>query len=414
MSKPYAARPGGPDPRATLTESIVVLAKQARALGVSNGAQRLELVNEHLERLAPEIAFQWIDPVAFKREMEEARSRQSDWIHVLRNALALGPLLLTWLALSLATIAYQNDLNTYPSDRDIPFLKLWQDGFHGSTPLTFAFTGITDFVMLFAILALTVWSYLIERRAAADTDVVAGHLQAVTGTLIRLVDTNGLIKISPEASVSDVANAVQIVINRAMQASQQVVDRALGSIEQTVQRSDDLYRGQVMPLMSQFRTDMASLHTELSNYQHRLDDLTGASAQLGGAASSLADNAGAYTTAATTIRDQVSALNTTQQALVREISGVGTGISRAATSVEGVARELSTGMRTDIEAMTANITRAAETLRQVELQLQVTTLQMQRATATLANVDIIGGGLLGWLIKRRANRRKAAGNGAPA
>lgn len=386
------------DPRAGLKQRIAALAKEAEALGAIEGPKRLLLVDEHLEHLAPQEAYAWIDPEAFRHEIEAAQERTQliTWLTNARNLLTLAPLIVTWTALAFATSAYQADLQRFPDDARRPFLQLWQEGFRQTTPWTFTRTAFFDVILLLVIIAVTFLIGFVEGRDASVIRSFSRSLQSLIDAIMREVSASGAIRVSPEASVEDVANAVQRVIDRALKASQQVVDTALQGI--------DASNNRVSPLLQQFTKDMGTLQQELSAYQGRLGALTTASTDLATAAKALESNAGAYTNVATAIQNQVASLDRTQQQLGRSIDAVAKNIGTAAHSVETVAAELTTGMRSDIELMTENVTRAAETLRQVELQLEVTTKQLDRAATNLATVRVVGGGLFGWLLNTRGNR----------
>ena len=143
--------------RDIVEQEMKEIANEARLLGAYEGSRRITLVESNLERLSPDNAYQWIDPFAIKQEVLEHQSRQADGLNAIRNTLVLLPLIITWLALSLATINYQQYINANPSKITIPFLKLWQDGFGGRS-FNFAETGLLDFLVLVLILCLVVRS----------------------------------------------------------------------------------------------------------------------------------------------------------------------------------------------------------------------------------------------------------------
>ena len=116
-----------------LAKEIHDVLEDARELGGSVGAERIEFICDQYDKVSPDIAYQWIDLSAFQQEIEDAQTRTKLiwWTHFLRNIFSLTPLILTWGALYFAVRAYEKDLAVYPNDINIPFLQLWQTGFHG-------------------------------------------------------------------------------------------------------------------------------------------------------------------------------------------------------------------------------------------------------------------------------------------
>src|SRR5579859_8088010 len=112
-----------------------------KAAGADHAEMRLQMAAQHVDELPFDALYRLIDPDRAIDELEQAQSRRARLLSLLRNLFALAPLLLTWGSLGLATIAYANYLNIHAHDQQItaqPFLKLWQDGFGGSTPLNFS------------------------------------------------------------------------------------------------------------------------------------------------------------------------------------------------------------------------------------------------------------------------------------
>jgi len=115
----------------SLADEIDQLLNEARNLGATEGAQRLEAICSQYDQLSPNVAYQWLDPGAFQREVEEAQTHGvgAEFIHFFRNVFSLAPLIVTWGALFFAVNAYQQDLTIHAADRTRPFLELWQSGF---------------------------------------------------------------------------------------------------------------------------------------------------------------------------------------------------------------------------------------------------------------------------------------------
>lgn len=80
-----------------------------------------------------------------------------------RNFLALAPVLLTWLGLTVAAVGYRTAIDVDPKLLGRPFLLLWEEGFQGHVPPPFSLLGflslshvaIGDMALLSVILFLT-------------------------------------------------------------------------------------------------------------------------------------------------------------------------------------------------------------------------------------------------------------------
>ncbi len=123
---------------------------QTKKFGGLEGAKRLEFIRSQQKQLTPYTAHLLLNPEAIQEEIEQAQINRR-WIHVIhyaRNFLSLAPLIVTWFGLFDAVSAYQNDLASNPLDNIIPFLQLWQSGFHGYSRFPFSAIAITDVVLL--------------------------------------------------------------------------------------------------------------------------------------------------------------------------------------------------------------------------------------------------------------------------
>jgi len=119
-----------------------------------------------------------INPVALQQEVENAQGGSASRIlSVMRNILALAPLIVTWLSIATAVTSYQQYLQTHPSARSEPFLELWQTGFGGGTWLTLSNTAIIDALLLVILLVLTVVAHILDGRAQEKSGEVYDELQ---------------------------------------------------------------------------------------------------------------------------------------------------------------------------------------------------------------------------------------------
>src|SRR3989442_8075497 len=127
---------------------------EARRLGASEGVQRVAFVCNQYDRLTPDDAYHWINPLAFQHEVEDIQSNKAEAWHIIRNCISLLPLVFTWFALFMAASSYHDCLNANQCEITTPFLELWQkDGFAGRT-FTFASAALLDVLLLLSYLLL--------------------------------------------------------------------------------------------------------------------------------------------------------------------------------------------------------------------------------------------------------------------
>ncbi len=122
-----------------------------------------------------------IDPEGTANAVREhvLATKKYSGIELLRNVLALVPVVLTWFGLWYASIGYSYAIAADPELIEQPFLLLWQEGFRGHVPFpyslgnifTFSHVAITDALVLLAVVGLTFRSHKQhhEAQAAADT-----------------------------------------------------------------------------------------------------------------------------------------------------------------------------------------------------------------------------------------------------
>ncbi len=126
-------------------------------------------------------------------------------MHVIRNCLALVPLILTWVALYFASSNYQQDLQKYPNDLYEPFLKLWQFGFHNTTWFTFSKAALIDVVLLLVYLFSVIAVVFFELKALRITQTFATGVHGVTDELVDAIAKAGA------TSTSDVDRIVKTI-----------------------------------------------------------------------------------------------------------------------------------------------------------------------------------------------------------
>ncbi|GHO82277.1 hypothetical protein [Dictyobacter formicarum] len=194
-----------------------------------------------------------------------------------------------------------------------------------------------------------------------------------------------------------------------------MVNTATQSIATTHTNVEQLMTHTIVPMMEGFHQDMTSLHTELANYQGRLNDLSHVSQELATASQglsnvsqSLLDNADQYIEVGQNISGQIAALNATQKEVLHEIEGVAGGVTTAAghmniastnminatQQVERLATRLETNLDHTIEQMSHNLTYAQtqtnHAVKQLEGEvnttIELTSKDLQKTSHVLSQV----------------------------
>lgn len=114
--------------------------------------------------LAPEDIYLLLDPAKVESTAEDHFARWAAHLEAVRNIFILLPILITWLSLGMAAVAYAQIYSLYPQES---FLKLWADGFPGVTwPVpAFPVVAALDVILLTFLLSLTAGIQSIEWRA---------------------------------------------------------------------------------------------------------------------------------------------------------------------------------------------------------------------------------------------------------
>jgi hypothetical protein len=386
---------------------IEVLQKKVRQLAPDASA-RLALAASNLKRVSPDAAYTWIDPSSFSREVESGASRGADRLHSIRNILVLVPLTFTWLALALAGAGYYADISAHKEDDLKPFLELWQGNFHNAFPLTISLTeiGIFDFIVLIIILLLTWRAQIIERNARLTAQTMTAELSGITSELVTISARRGRgVTVGADASVQDVANAMQAVIDDALQESRQIAEHAKASITLTQQSMSDLLTKNIGPMIDTFSGHLTTLQTQLGSYQARLDSLAAASQRIADGADALGRNAGTYMDAAEQMSKHIEALRMTQDDLLAKIDRVGTTLTESADALKHVATSIGADAVQRIRDVSINLAETTDSLRETTQGLETATTGLDLAARNLSAVQIVGGGFFGWLLNRRQSRR---------
>ena len=382
-----------------LAKRLELLVIQAKNLGARDGYERLALVGKNFKRLSLAEAYRLIDPGAIQREVEDAQARKY-WVgrlHVIRNCLALVPLILTWVALYFASSNYQQDLQKYPNDLYEPFLKLWQFGFHNTTWFTFSKAALIDVVLLLVYLFSVIAVVFFKSKALRITQTFATGVHGVTDELVDAIAKAGAtstsdvdrivktiervadegfknlmqtVKSLSEADVERIAQALRVVIQDTLKLSEDIAEQAKQTLTDVNMDLKDL--------VNQLHSDLNTLSSDLLGYDQQLQQLTNASTDLAKASTSLAKNTDDltkstqdYANIGKDIGTQIGSLNGSQQHIittfedikrdaVTQIGSFANKLDSAAKAAEQVAKDLGQITVTEVNNMSKRVTNAAD------------------------------------------------------
>ena len=396
--------------------------------GVTASAKRLLLAAEHADELGPEELYRFLDPGRIISELEEIRGKRTRRLSAIRNALALVPLLLTWLALAFASVEYQQYIDSGKGDIHRPFLILWQEGFGGTTPFTFSTTAGLDFFFLILILIFTVWAQSSDSRTLQAVRELGDDVDEAVASLMTASRSGVIVPRNTEPK--DWAAVVQATITRAMNDVQTTITTALANTEKLITESrtatneltneaksvvvsvgaanHDLMEQQMRPLISQFRLTVDDLKQGVDAYDQSLGTISTTVTQLGGAATTLAtasqalaSHASTYSATATSIDSHIQQLGDTQTHFVGQVSGAAGDMKRAADAVQHLAVQINQDMVDNLEAASRNLANVNVQINQTALTLSRTIQQLDLTARLLdkaaRNAVLARRGLFGWI-----------------
>jgi hypothetical protein len=114
---------------------------------------------DHLATINP---YDVINPDAIERHAAESSFQHAGWfgcLEMVRNFLVLMPILITWIALSIASHNYAETVAMVPDKAGAPFLLLWEQGFPVGTFtwLRFSWVAGADFLIIALVIGLTIF-----------------------------------------------------------------------------------------------------------------------------------------------------------------------------------------------------------------------------------------------------------------
>ncbi len=393
-----------------------------RRAGAFDAADRLARIDGHVGTVDYVVLEKLADPELAAEELTASRQRPVRRAHTWRNGFALLPLLITWIALGAASIAYRDELAANPSQSAKPFLYLWEQGFGGRTP-TFAFIAFADFGILLVVLVLTGWVHLVEGRAAQSRTEVIDGLYAALGTLEAAVERS---IVRPPASAEEWADAAKRIITDAMEQTKQLaetgheaierasdklagiqdqgrdfidkfstdirdtlsavrkdneqfISRAATEARETLQR---LVEQQMDPLLKQLSTMLGEFGKHQETYRTGVADLAQGVTTIKVAARELADSAQAHNKIAHSIDTNLEKIASAQEDFTSRVATSADSMKTAAATMNE-AKDVLEGMRDGVRQLAADIGKAGQQLDAVESNLADTSSALSDSTSAL-------------------------------
>lgn len=386
-----------------LADNLVLVKKRLEQSGAKAAAKRIDTVASQPDVIYPELVQQWIDPGRTLSELEESLGKRARLLSAIRNALALAPLIVTWLTLSWASGQYQaviaaaqpllqsNDPVTAQRAQNLittPFLVLWERGFNTGTVFTFSHTAFLDFALLSMLVLLTVAASAADGRAHARAEALVAEVDDVIVPLGEEVRRHR-IPVNPQ----DWAQVVRDTIKSAMDDVESVMNTTQSVVKDV--------GASLQPVAAKFDGSVATLGQELNKYQQSVasfgttvQGLSTAAGQVGQATASLASTFGQYQNTADSIDQTIKTLAAGQQATAQTSAQLAGAIAQSAASSAKTAKQLDDAI-VQFQATQNALSQATGTLSDAASRLQKASMRLGQATRTTGG-PASSGGIIGF------------------
>ncbi len=281
-----------------------------------------------------------------------------------RNALALAPLILTWLGLTVAATGYQAAIHADASLLTQPFLLLWQEGFLGHMPrllaplavLTFSHVALLDVALLSAMLLIT-WKIHGELNVAGSKR--AAQAQALEAKLQHACWRAAL-------ALNERASPL-VVVARFREASDALLDELYAERARIDQIRDDRER------------ELADLHSFAGALKQGAADLLRSGGEVRATVDTLLQVSAALDDRLAVLTKQQSQLETGIAAAGKDIANAGLLQQEACNQLDGAARLLTDTADASVAATSA----LGDVLAQ--LRLEVAELRQQWSALSVSS-----------------------------
>jgi len=281
-------------------------------------------------------------------------------LETIRNALVLFPILITWIALAMASYNYAKTVGdpNFASDASKPFLLLWEQGFPTGvfTWLRFSWVAGIDFAILLVIIVLTVYFHFRTEVQSQQIKHKAVELRQevedVLWRLSQLFSQRRLLR-APDQGALEAAEKM----NQAARTLEETTTALAGHEDRAATRAETLAQRQVT--FTQQQEELRKQFGNLTQQQQHLVTQVSSSVQ------------------------QLDATTKEMQASLEKVSG---DLGQAVTSAKEAASAASSGLALAQEAV-GEAGRTATAVSGVEKQLGAVVGQLGGVTGSLAQTN---------------------------
>lgn len=394
--------------------------------GATRAAGRLLEIDADISRLDYPALETRVDPDLANEELADSYRTKVRVAHMLRNIIALVPLLITWLALSWASREYRNELARVPSDSTKPFLLLWEQGFgqHGFFVPTFAEVALVDFGLIVLLVGLTGWVFQSEGRDEKTRSKVMHTLWTALAAVKIAVDQGAP---RPPATAQEWADAARRIISEAMEQTRLLSESSRKAIEEASDRLEGiqdegrefikeysaeikatlvsvrqdneefvrmvasesretlrlLVQQQMEPLLNQLRTMLGEFGHHQETYRTGISALANGVTSIKGSARDLAESARAHNNAAESITKNLESISVSQSKLASTLTSSTASMESAASAMGQIKDVLRTELRNGVKQMADNVTAASGHLTAIERNLAATSTALDSSSIAL-------------------------------
>jgi len=342
-----AAKPRNPEPPVARTSLPEATKTAVRRIGTSlevlgtggrEAAKRLDDVLARIDQYSAAEVYATLDPIGAELSIEREGAHLLHILSLLRNALILLPLALTWGGLSWATAAYQSDLAAHPEDVNHPFLELWQNGFRSSgglnSILSFSHLALVDVLLFGLLIGMGLWIDTATRGASARSRTARARLEEAAGSLSQYAGKSRPAATSPEA-VNEWADKIQQLIQ---DATNYVFD-ASKSMENITRQIEG------------FQQSADSIALSAGKIGEQASALTGAVNSIRDGAKLMADAAGNLSTNTAEMRTAQNETTGAVRDLLGDVRAIARDTASANREVTGITRDFAQGLAQTRQAM---------------------------------------------------------------
>ena len=188
------------------------------------------------------------------------KAAMAAWFDIIRNALVLMPLAVTWIAIWSASRGYSD---WYPRNPSSNFLVYWEDNLSGIFKLSYV--AIFDGVILLVIFGMTIFSDLINKNSKLKEELERMH-EGLIVSLERGLSSYRYLSL-PELNqyasrtVQDVSTAAQQVAS-----SIQAVAKTAQESEELMVRLESIIRNEFQPTAAMFDNVVKGLSSAIGTH----------------------------------------------------------------------------------------------------------------------------------------------------